>query len=56
MIGEMKAGRIVNGKARERIGDRTIGFNSTAIAYLSEVLGAKPLPHDPGAIRGLGNF
>ena len=43
MIAEMKAGRIVNGKTRERIGDRTIDFYSTAIAYLSEVLGEKPL-------------
>lgn len=41
MIAEMKAGRIVNVKTRERIGDRTIDFYSTAVAYLSDVLGAK---------------
>jgi hypothetical protein len=43
IIAEMKAGRIVNGKTRERIGDRTIDFYSTAIAYLNEVLGEVPL-------------
>jgi len=43
MIAEMKAGRIVNAKTRERIGDRTIDFYSTAVAYLSDVLGAKPV-------------
>jgi hypothetical protein len=31
MIAEMKAGRIVNTKTRERIGDRTIGFYSSAV-------------------------
>jgi integrase len=43
MIAEMKAGRIVNGKTRERIGNRTIDFYSTAITYLSEQVGTKPL-------------
>lgn len=43
MIAEMKAGRIVNAKTRERVGDRTIDFYSTAVAYLNEIVGAKPL-------------
>ena len=43
MIAEMKAGRIVNVKTREQIGDRTIDFYSTAVAYLNEMLEAKPL-------------
>lgn len=54
MIAEMKAGRIVNGKTRERIGDRTIDFYSTAVTYLTEQVGTKPLANiDNGEAREL---
>jgi hypothetical protein len=43
MIAEMKAGGIVNTKTRERIVDRTIGFYSSAVSYLNEIIGAKSL-------------
>ncbi len=40
---EIKAGRIVNKKTREPIGERTIDYYSGAIAYLNGVVGDKPL-------------
>jgi integrase len=43
MIEEMEAGRIVNKKTREPIGERTIDFYSKAIAYLNDVVGDKHL-------------
>jgi integrase len=43
MIAEMQAGRIVNKKTREPIGERTIDFYSTGIAYLDGIVGDKPL-------------
>jgi integrase len=43
MIAEMQAGRIVNKKTREPIGERTIDFYSTGIAYLNGIVGDKPL-------------
>jgi integrase len=43
MIEEMEAGRIVNKKTREPIGERTIDFYSKAIAYLNNVVGDKHL-------------
>jgi hypothetical protein len=43
MIAEMEAGRIVNKKTREPIGERTIDFYSKAVAYLNDVVGDKPL-------------
>jgi integrase len=43
MIEEMEAGRIVNKKTREPIGERTIDFYSKAIAYLNDVAGDKLL-------------
>lgn len=42
-IEEIKAGRIVNKKTREPIGERTIDYYSDAIAYLNGVVGDKPL-------------
>jgi hypothetical protein len=42
-IGEIKAGRIVNRKTREPIGERTIDSYSDAIAHLNAVVGDKPL-------------
>jgi hypothetical protein len=42
-IGEIEAGRIVNKKTREPIGERTIDYYSTAIAYLNGVVGEQPL-------------
>ena len=42
-IGEIKAGRIVNKKTREPIGERTIDSYSDAIAYLNGIVGDKPL-------------
>jgi integrase len=44
MIEEMEAGRIVNRKTREPIGERTIDFYSNAIAYLNDVVGDRLLP------------
>lgn len=43
MITEMRAGRIVNKKTREPIGERTVDAYETAIAYLVGVVGTKPL-------------
>jgi len=43
MIAEMEAGRIVNKKTREPIGERTIDYYSKAISYLNGVGGDKPL-------------
>jgi integrase len=43
MISEMEAGRIVNKKTREPIGERTIDFYAKAVAYLNDVVGDKPL-------------
>jgi len=43
MIAEIEAGRIVNKKTREPIGERTIDYYSTAIAYLNGVVGDQPL-------------
>jgi integrase len=43
MIEEMEAGRIVNKKTREPIGERTIDFYSKAIEYLNDVVGDKHL-------------
>jgi prevent-host-death family protein len=43
MIEEMEAGRIVNKKTREPIGERTIDFYSKAIDYLNDVAGDKLL-------------
>jgi len=50
-IEEIKAGRIVNKKTRETIGERTIDYYSKAIAYLNGVVGDKPLAalHNPEA-------
>jgi len=42
-IVEIKAGRIVNKKTREPIGERTIDYYSNAIAYLNGIVGDKPL-------------
>jgi len=42
-MAEMEAGRIVNKKTREPIGERTIDFYSKAVAYLNYVVGDKPL-------------
>ena len=42
-IGEIKAGRIVNKKTREPIGERTIDYYCNAIAYLNGIVGDKPL-------------
>jgi integrase len=42
-LAEMQAGRIVNKKTGEPVGERTIDFYSTAIAYLNEVVRDKPL-------------
>jgi len=42
-IGEIKAERIVNKKTREPIGERTIDYYSTAVAYLNGIVGDKPL-------------
>ena len=42
-IGEIEAGRIVNKKTREPIGERTIDYYSKAIAYLNGVEGDRPL-------------
>jgi hypothetical protein len=39
MIQEMQAGRIVNKKTREPIGERTIDYYSNAIAYLNGAVG-----------------
>jgi integrase len=43
MIAEMKAGRIVNKKTREQIGERTIEHYARAIAFLNGVVGDQPL-------------
>jgi Phage integrase family len=43
MIAEIKAGRIVNKKTREPIGERTIDYYSDAIAYLTGAVGEQPL-------------
>jgi integrase len=40
---EMTAGRIVNAKKRERIDPNTISVYRTAVAYLSDQIGDKPL-------------
>jgi integrase len=42
-IGEIEAGRIVNKKTREPIGERTIDYYSQAIVYLNGVVGEQPL-------------
>jgi integrase len=42
-LAEMQAGRIVNKKTGEPVGERTTEFYSTAIAYLNEVVRDKPL-------------
>jgi integrase len=54
MIAEMRAGRMVNEKTRERIDERTIEFYGTGIAYLSRVIGHRPLASlDNGEAREL---
>lgn len=51
---EMQAGRIVNAKTRERIGERTINSHRTAIAYLNGIVGSKLLATlDNSAARDL---
>jgi integrase len=54
MVAEMQAGRIVNKKTGEPVGERTIDFYTTAIAYLNEVVRDKPLASlDNAAARDL---
>ena len=42
-IREIEAGRIVNKKTREPIGERTLDYYSKAVAYLDGVVGDQPL-------------
>jgi len=42
-IREIEAGRIVNKKTREPIGERTIEYYSKAVAYLNGMVGDQPL-------------
>jgi hypothetical protein len=42
-IREIEAGRIVNKKTREPIGERTLDYYSKAVAYLNGVVGDQPL-------------